>query len=424
MILAVNTSFPEMNQLAAGLAEAGLLSTYVRPYANFQRKWERNLESMPWLGKVYSHTFGRRVLPQPLTKKNVRETGVILDFLMSAHGRLPSTTPDYRRIRRALMDARTNAVAKTAAKVFSGEPAVVASWGCAEYLFRTAKTTGSICVLNYPLAHHRFTRRFLLEEAERQPDFADTLNSLDLKPWFEQRLDTEIELADYILVGSSFARDSFIAEGIPPEKLVVIPYGADLQLFEPIETPRAHNQKLRLLFVGQVTQRKGLSYLLQAMQQLGINNYTLTIVGQMQGSARILNPHRYLFQQIPHVPQTELRELYRQADIFVFPTLVEGMGLVVLEAMASGLPVITTPNGPGDIVRDGIDGFLIPPRNVSAIVDRVEYLRAHQNLRFEMGQNARSRALQFTLESYRGHVVKLLRSWIGVEEENEYDIRS
>ena len=95
----------------------------------------------------------------------------------------------------------------------------------------------------------------------------------------------------------------------------------------------------------------------------------------------------------------------------MFPTLVEGMPLVVLEAMASGLPVITTPNGPGDIVRDGVDGFLVPPRDVDAIVDRLALLRTNLELRQEMSFNAREQAQRFTWSAYRKSVVGALRAW-------------
>jgi glycosyltransferase involved in cell wall biosynthesis len=162
---------------------------------------------------------------------------------------------------------------------------------------------------------------------------------------------------------------------------------------------------LRLLFIGQISQRKGIFYLLEAASRLKNTYAQLTLVGQIQGDGRALTPYQHLYHHIPHVPHMELCEIYRQADVFVFPTLVEGMPMVILEAMASGLPVITTPNGPGDIVRDGVDGFLVPPRSVEAIVNGLERLRADPILRKAMGINARERALQFTWNKYRKKIV-------------------
>lgn len=412
MILAVNTSSNALNQLAAGLTEAGLLSRYVRPYANMGRQWEKQISRLPGLGTFYARSFGRRRMPHPLGADHIREAGMVLDFAMAAHQRLMSRLPGCEPVRKALIYALANAVARTAMRTLGNEKAVVASWGCAEPVFRRMKAQGGLCVLNYPLAHHRFTRRYLQEEAELQPTFADTLNSHNRPAWLEQRFDTEIELADRILVGSSFVHDSFIAEGVPAEKLVVIPYGADTRLFEPAEQKALDGNGLRLLFVGQISQRKGIFYLLEAMRRLGDRGPALTMVGQIQGDGRALAPYRHLFRHVPHVPHTELREIYRQADVCVFPTLVEGLSLVVLEAMASGLPVITTPNGQGDIVRNGADGFLVPPRDVNAIVDRLERLRADPALRIEMGRSARKRAQEFTWEAYKKTAVSLFRSWL------------
>jgi glycosyltransferase involved in cell wall biosynthesis len=136
------------------------------------------------------------------------------------------------------------------------------------------------------------------------------------------------------------------------------------------------------------------------------------MIGRIVGDDSALRPWQDLFHHIDHIPQSELAEAFRKADVFVFPTLVEGMPLVVIEAMASGLPVITTPNGPGDIVRDGVDGFLVPPRNVDAIAERLEQLRLDPNLRISMGRAARERALKFTWEYYREKVVQRIGQWV------------
>lgn len=414
MILVVNTSFPEINQMAAELADNGLLSVYVRPYANLGRGWERRLAAIPSLGQVYSRSIGRRRMPSPLCAANMHETGMVLDFLMAAHSRLPISSLRYKSIGRILMDTRTRMVMRTAERLLGDERAVVATWGCAETVFRKAKTKGALCVLNCFIAHHRFSRRYLMEEAELVPAFASTLN-YHCPPWQERRLDAEIELADRILVGSSFVRDSFVSEGVPVEKLTVIPYGADTSLFEPAEPKAPDGHGLALLFVGQIGQRKGISYLLDAVRKTASRGDSLTLVGQIQDDGRALQPYSEIFRHVPHVPRDALRNIYREADVFVFPTLVEGMPLVVLEAMASGLPVITTPNGPGDIVRDGVDGFLIPPRDAEAIVERLERLRSNPKLRAEMSHNARQRALEFTWARYRKATAQHLIDWLGNE---------
>lgn len=409
MILVANTSFPEVNYIAAMLAREGLLSKYVRPYANMGRGWEQGLGRLPGFGRVYSRTFGRRRIPVPLQASEVCETGLIPDLLSAVMGRVALNSCGLQRIQQLVLRSRTRAVMTAAQKAFEREYAVVASWGCAEEVFRVAKDRGRVCILNYPIAHHRFTQRYLLEEVERNPDFRDSITIHRRPVWEQEQLDSEVELADYILVGSTFVRDSFIAEGVSAEKIRVIPYGADTQLFCSGNDRLGNGDRLQLLFVGQIGQRKGISYLLKAVQSIRSRGVSLTLVGKIQGSGRGLVPYRESFLHLPHVPHEDLATIYRKADVFVFPTVLEGMGIVVLEAMASGLPVITTPNGPGDIVRDGVDGFLVPPRDVSAIVDRIEFLRKNPDVRREMGFNASERAQKFTWKAYQRDVLSFLR---------------
>ena len=149
----------------------------------------------------------------------------------------------------------------------------------------------------------------------------------------------------------------------------MIPYGADAARFSPGHRDEQETaaddaaRGLHVLFVGQLSQRKGLSYLLRAYDAFRGPGTQLTLVGAYYGETGALAPYRDTFRHIPHLPQSDLAGLYRQADVFVFPTLIEGLGMVVLEAMATGLPVITTPNGPADVVRDGIDGFVVPTQS-------------------------------------------------------------
>lgn len=409
--LVVNTSFPELNHLAASLAEAELLSQYVRPYVYFGRGWEKAIEQLPMFGSVYARSFGRRKLPPPLAAEHLNQVGLVWDFAMAAGLRVPIRGAWYNDLRRLLMYRVTKAVARAGARAFRNERAVVATWGCALPAFEKATQIGAIRILNYSLAHHAFTRRYLLEEAKCEPGFASTLNSHDLPSWQTEQLDREIELADHILVGSSFAKESFVTEGVSQSKLCVIPYGADTSLFvPPVECRPA--ERFNVLFVGQLTQRKGISYLLRAYERFHGPDTTLTMVGQLQGDGTALQPWRHLIRYVPHVSRPHLAGIFHQADVFVFPTLVEGMPLAVLEAMASGLPVITTPNGPGDIVRDSIDGFVVPPRDVDALVDRLERLRADSDLRIQMGRSARQRAQEYAWSAYRKRITVQIKDWV------------
>jgi glycosyltransferase involved in cell wall biosynthesis len=409
-ILVINYTAPEINHLAAELAETGLLKRYIRPYGNQGRNWERLLERMPGMGQAYRKTLGRRLMPQGFGPGQIREGATLADFANAVVGKLPGTIS--KDLANGLHWHMQRRIAAVGARDAEDASAVVASYVVADPAFAATQGTR---ILNYPIAHHRYIREFVAEEAELEPAFAPTLPDWSGVPgWVEPQLDRECERASYILVGSSFARDSFVAEGIPSGKLVVIPYGADTARFSPddadtrstVVEPDAPG--LHILFVGQLSQRKGLSYLLRAYHAFRGPGTRLTLVGNYVGDPSALAPYREAFRHVPHVPQSELLHLYRRADVFVFPTLIEGMPLVVLEAMASGLPVITTSNGPGDIVRDGIDGFVVPIRDAETITEKLEYLRSHPEVRRAMGRNARERAFGFSWQEYRRKVLRFL----------------
>jgi glycosyltransferase involved in cell wall biosynthesis len=148
--------------------------------------------------------------------------------------------------------------------------------------------------------------------------------------------------------------------------------------------------------------------LLKAFQEFRGPGCTLTVAGSRLGDPGIFGPYEDLFTYLGHLNRPALAEAFRQSDVFVFPTLIEGMPLTVLEAMACGLPVITTSHGPGDLVRDGVDGFIIPIRDHRAIAEKLVYLRENPDRRLEMGRNARIRALDYTWDQYGSRVLDTL----------------
>jgi len=408
--LVINFNSPELNQLAMSLAGHNALNAYVRPYVNKGRPWERALSALPLAGPVYNSTFGRRRLADAALAALTHEAGVLPDLCAAAIGRLHALPAATRqRWTNLLYMSVREAVAQAACRHARLANCVVGYEGFALPAFRAFKAQGGTAtVLNYPVAHHRQRRKVRLQENEREPDFAVTWPDFDDWPaGHEERLDEEIELADAVLVGSSYASDSFVAEGIAASKMRMIPYGVDLNVFGPA-AQASPSAGFKVVYAGQLTQRKGLSYLLRGYRQFKRADTQLTLVGCVVGSDRPLRPFADLFEHVLHQTRPALAARYRSSDVFVLPTLVEGMGLVVLEAMACGLPVIVTANGPGDIVRDGIDGFVIPERDEDAICDRLERLYRQPELRREMGRQAALRAQQFGWSAYTTKVHQVL----------------
>jgi len=399
-VLVANLSAPEINRLGAELERRGVLYRYVRPYINKGRWWERAVERAPGVGAAYDRTLGRRMPPAGLPLHRVVEAGVTQDFGAAVVGRLPFAPAWRHRATHELLFAAERAIAKKAGELVGQADVVVASYGTGRYAFEVIRRSGGRAVLSYPIAHNRYQQRFYAEEAELAPAFAAALPRLnDLPAEYSERLDVECELADRILVGSDFVRRSFVETGYDAGKIVVTPYGVDTERFRPRTTPR-DDSVFRVLFVGQIGQRKGMSYLLQAYQLFQKADSELHVVGTYGSGYEVYAPYSHLYRHTENVPQHELPPLFHDADVFVFPSLIEGMPLVVLEAMACGLPVVTTTHGPGDIVRDGVDGFFVPIRDPEAIAMRLEQLYRDPALREQMGHNAREQALRHSWDVY------------------------
>lgn len=265
-----------------------------------------------------------------------------------------------------------------------------------------AKKLGAVTVVERASAHNLRQRAILEEEYGR---WGRTF------PWPQASLERslkEYEWADYILVPSQFAYDSFLEQGFAPERLLLIPFGVDTERFRPAEKSKG-KRPFRVLFVGQINLRKGTVYLLQAWQQLGWTDAELYLVGRTeQRSASIFQPWRNLpgVHWLGYV--SEPVRMYQEADVFVFPSLEEGSALVTYEAMACGLPIITTSHA-GSVARDDREGFIVPIRDADALAERLETLRNDTNLRQKMGQAARQRTVKFTWKTYQENLCRSLQ---------------
>jgi glycosyltransferase involved in cell wall biosynthesis len=408
----INFNAPELNHLASHLALNKELCAYVRTYVNKDRLWERALGRLPFAGALYESTFGRRRIGNPELLALTRETGLGTELVRATLARSERVPPPIAKAwGTALQDTLRSAVSEAGRRAALNANRVVAHLGFGLPAFRAiGKRSGALCVLNYSSVHHRAQRAAVALEKEREPGFARSWDSFDApwKPGYEAQLDEEIALADLVLVGSSYARETFLAAGVADSKLCIVPYGVDGSFFRPAGNHATRRSAFRIMYAGGLYQGKGLSYLLRAFERVRSPDSELVLVGNFTGGAEPFSLHRTLFRHVPHCTRRELAELYRGSDIFVFPTLSDGMGLVVLEAMASGLPVIVTPNGPGDLVRDGIDGFVVPARDEAALAHAIATLRDDPALRASMGRQARERACEFTWERYASTVRGLL----------------
>jgi glycosyltransferase involved in cell wall biosynthesis len=208
----------------------------------------------------------------------------------------------------------------------------------------------------------------------------------------------EFEVADYVLVPSGFARQTFIDNGFPEGRLLQLLFGVDTERFTPARSRRCG--PFRVLFVGQLSLRKGVPWLLEAWQRLGWRDAELWLVGRLDGDlAPLLGRYAHL-PGIRRIGYTmDPLSIYQQADLFVFPSIEEGSALVTYEALACGVPVITTPNA-GSIVRHGENGLLVPIRDTDALSNAMERLRVDATLRQQMAATARQQVAAYTWDRY------------------------
>lgn len=276
---------------------------------------------------------------------------------------------------------------------------VIGHDGSALHAARAAHEIGAAAILNQVVGHVVAAHEIFREEAVLSPDFAETM--VTTPDWIVARHEAEIREADGIMVPSDYVRDTLVARGASAERIHVLPYGVDIQRFQP--APREAGDAFRILFVGQLSGRKGIRYLLEAAKRLNLPDTELVLVGKMLGSEQAFAPYRGVFRHVTHVPYHEVHRLFQTADIFVYPSLHEGSAFATYEALASGLPIVTTKNS-GSVVRDGEEGFIVPIRDVEALMERIERLYRNKELRATMAQAARRRATEFTWAHYRARL--------------------
>ena len=311
-----------------------------------------------------------------------------------------------RRVARRLHALAQRPLGKSLRAVYAYEDGAAAT-------FREARRQGLRCFYDLPIGYWRAGKEIFDEEATREPAWAATLTGRSDSPAKLARKDEELLSADAVFVASTFTRRTLDSAPGLRAPVHVVPYGAPAVGPEPSADRPAG--PLRVLFVGSLGQRKGLSYLLEAVHRLGSAHVELTLLGHktVAGCAPLddaTRAHRW----IPTLPHAEvLAEMARQ-DVLVFPSLFEGFGLVVLEAMSRGLPVVATAHTAGpDVIEDGVDGFLVPIRSADAIVEKLETLLSRPDLLVQLKHAARRKAAALGWETHRRRLADALLQELG-----------
>lgn len=387
-VVVSNPALPCLTNISEQLADAGVIRTYYTPVGtNGDTAAPRILPRRVRLR--LDRELQRRRLTESFERTAVEHPALPAELLFVALRRsgLAAQRPALR-LRNAWFDRAV------ASRLQREDAAVLSVYTASERTIARARSLSIPSLLYSPIAHHRFAERLLGDEAKLTPSFAATLSYHRFPEWRVRQLEDELDRADAVVVLSSFQRRTFVESGIDPRRIHVVNLGVDLDLFRP--TPRREDGIFRVIFSGQLTQRKGLSYLLDAFEQAELPSSELLLVGGPVGDA-LEHIRRTNVRHVPHVPRRQLPDLYATADAYVLPSLLEGFAQTPLEAMACGLPPIVSENTfDDDVIEDGVNGFVVPIRDVDAIAERLRALYDDPSLRVRMGAAARKRAEDFS----------------------------
>lgn len=393
LILSHPTGNANVRALAEGFLEHELLHRFYTCIAMFEESTLYPLTAYGRLKEFRKRTFSNEL--KPFTRS--RNTKEIIRLLAERTGQVRLTSHEkgpfcIDKVYQDL-DSYVSGRISRANAVYAYEDGALQS-------FRKAKMLGIHCFYDLPIGHWRAMRKYLNEERMRNPEWAETLNNFKDSSAKLSRKDEELRLADQIFVASSFTArtlDQFPGQLSPVQ---VIPYG-----FPNVNDKRTYEEKIKapikILYVGSLSQRKGISYLFGAIDKFR-EKVELTLVGKRTTDAcKILNKNLKAHKWIPSMNHHDLLKLMSEQDLLVFPSLFEGFGLVITEAMSQGTPVITTERTCGpDLIKNGENGWLIDAGSQEALEAQLEQILTRPELLIKVGKAARETARQRPWKSY------------------------
>ncbi|MFK7777468.1 MAG: glycosyltransferase family 4 protein [Gimesia sp.] len=293
---------------------------------------------------------------------------------------------------------------------FTGQSDVL--WGfqgsCLESL-KSAKASGQLAVCEFATAHVTAAIRILSAEIEKHPEWAGTISNLNFPDWYRKRLEQEPIEADVCIAASTFTKDSLLEVGVAEKRICTLPLASDVDQFAFAQ--RKVSGPLKVLFVGGIGQRKGIKYLLQAIEKLNSPNIQLQLLGPMPTDDTPLKSWSQWFDYLGQTDQNGVVQHMQQADVLVLPSVFEGFGLVIVEAMATGMPVIASTHSCGpEVIREGTDGFVLKPDDVDGLANKISWCAENRSQLDEMGRAAYQRAQEFSWDAHQKRLGLLLNN--------------
>jgi glycosyltransferase involved in cell wall biosynthesis len=399
ILLSHPTGNANVRAAAKGLEEAGLLSDFRTSIASFPDSFIDNIGALGPLAEIHRRRFDSKLAALTRTRPwleigRLISTKAGLNRLIRHEKGIFSIDAVYRDLDEHVSRGLINAVTRGVDSVYAYEDGAAIS-------FKTAKSLNLECLYDLPIGYWRTAKKLLEKERLTNPEWASTLTGFMDSNIKLARKDEELQLADRIFVASRFTANTlkdFPGTLAPVE---VIPYGFPEVKSKKIYSTPSIQKPLKLLFVGGLSQRKGISYLFKAIDSVS-RHVELTVVGRKASTTCValdvaLTKHRW----IPSLPHAEILKLMQTQDVLIFPSLFEGFGLVITEAMSQGIPVITTDRTAGpDLIVNDENGWLIEAGATEALIIAIEKLLLKPELIKKSGQAAMQTALHRPWEVY------------------------
>ena len=274
---------------------------------------------------------------------------------------------------------------------------------CAVRSFERAQEFGLRRIYDLPIAYWETAQHLLRAEAQRYPDWEPTLGGNRDSQEKLARKTRELELAEIVICPSAFVLDSLPENARREKHCVVAPFGSPTNTSYRTNTP---DEKIRFLFAGALSQRKGLADLFAAMKLVNSAEAELVVMGSPILPMQFYrNEFRGFTYESPR-PHDAVLRLMASCDVLVLPSIVEGRALVQQEAMACGLPLIVTRNAGGeDLIVEGETGFLVPAGAPEAIAQRIEWFLQNRDKLPGMREAARLKAAKLTWAAYGDQIL-------------------
>lgn len=387
------TGNPNSHNAVAAYLEAGLLDSFCVPWMPGMGT-TRMLKRFPPL-RAMARGLERRQFPSlaqaPTVQGKSREFVRLLNRAAGWNGGGSGDQGNRWVMRTMTRECRRSTVT-----------AVHAYEDCSLWQFEEAKRLGKACVYDLPTVYYPAWERVRAELWRKYSDWVPLDEKGAASDGRLERKRQEIDLADLVLVASRYV-EATVREFYPDKTIVRAPYGVDVE-FWTRRPPGGAAKPLRFIYAGNVSVRKGVPLLIEAWVKAGLRDAELALVGswELTESKQSSLPPRVTW--FPPCQSQELLEQYWNSDVFVFPSFSDGFGLVLLEAMACGLPLIASQASGAPEIITPESGRLVPQGDLDRLVDLLRWFDRNRDEIPAMGSAARYQAKQCTWANYRNLV--------------------